>query len=96
MTAVFYALRACSTAAHHSRMLTGSVFIAENLLIETMLNENTAFETTEGQNESYSWKVQIAPTPVENLGAVHVQVGWKEQNRGQQYDLFSLIQMKSF
>jgi prepilin-type N-terminal cleavage/methylation domain-containing protein len=96
MTAVFYALRACSKAAHHTRMLTVSVLLAESLLVEARLTENTAFETREGQNGSYSWKLQIASTPVENLGVIHVQVGWQEQQRQQQYELFSLIQMKSF
>ncbi|GAG49590.1 unnamed protein product, partial [marine sediment metagenome] len=57
---------------------------------------NTVFETKEGQEGLYRWKVQIAPTPVESLGAVHVQVKWQEQQRQQQYELFSLVQMKSF
>ena len=96
MITVFYAMRSCSTAAHHARMLTKSVLLAESLLVESRLSENTVFETREGQEDSYWWKVQIAPTPIENLGAIHVQVKWQEQQRQQQYELFSLIQMKSF
>jgi len=94
--AVFGAMRTCATAAHHTRMLTQSVLLAESLLVETRLSENTAFETREGQEDRYNWKVQIVPTPVESLGAINVCVGWQEQQRQQQYELFSLVQMKSF
>lgn len=94
--AVFCAMRTCSTAAHHTRMLTRSVLLAESLLVEARLAENTVFETKEGQEDLYRWKVQIASTPIENLGAIHVHVKWQEQQRQQQYELFSLVQMKSF
>ena len=96
MVAVFGSLRMCATAAHHTRMLTKSILLAESLLAETIISENTAYETREGHKDLYQWKVQIAPTPVENLGAVHVQVQWMEQHRPQQYELFSLVQMKTF
>jgi hypothetical protein len=96
MIAVFYAMRTCSTAAYHSRMLTESVLLAESLLVEARLAENSVFETKEGREDSYRWKVQIVPTSVEDLGAIHVQVKWQEQQRQQQYELFSLVQMKSF
>ena len=94
--AVFGAMRTCARAAHHTRMLTESVLLAESLLVEARLSENTVFETREGQDDLYRWKIQIAPTPVESLGAIHVQVEWQEQQRQQQYELFSLVQMKSF
>lgn len=94
--AVFGAMRTCARAAHHTRMLTQSVLLAESLLVETRLSENTAFKTREGQEDRYNWKVQIIPTPVESLGAIHVCVEWREQQRQQQYELFSLVQMKSF
>lgn len=94
--AVFGAMRICSTAAHHTRMLTKSVLLAEALLVEVRLSENAVFETKEGREGSYWWKVRIVPTPAENLGAIHVQVRWQEQQREQQYELFSLVQMKSF
>ena len=96
ITAIFYVLRTCSTVSNHTRMLTGSVFLAENLFTETRLNENTAFETTKGEDGLYSWEKKIAPTPVDNLGALHILVKWKEQQRQQEYELFSLIQMKTF
>ena len=94
--AVFGAMRTCATAAHHTRMLTRSVLLAENLLVEARLSENTVFETKQGQENPYQWRVRIVPTPIENLGAIHVQVRWREQQREQQYELFSLVQMKSF
>lgn len=96
MTAIFVVLRMCSSVSNHTRMLTGSVLLAENLYTEIRLNENTAFETKEGQEDLYSWETKIAPTTLDNLGALHILVKWKEQQRQQQYELFSLIQMKSF
>lgn len=94
--AVFGAMQTCARAAHHTRMLTKSVLLAESLLVETRLSENTAFETREGREDRYNWKVRIVPTPVESLGAIHVCIEWREQQRRQQYELFSLVQMKSF
>jgi hypothetical protein len=94
--AVFGAMRTCATAAHHNRMLTRSVLLAETLLVEVRLSEIAVFETKEGREDSYQWQVRIVPTPIENLGAIHVQVRWQEQQREQQYELFSLVQMKSF
>lgn len=94
--AVFGAMRTCVRAAHHTRMLTRSVLLAESLLTEVMLSDRRSFETTQGKKELYDWQVQIAQTPIENLGAVHVKVTWKEQGRLQNYDLFSLVQMKTF
>ncbi|MBN1186543.1 MAG: prepilin-type N-terminal cleavage/methylation domain-containing protein [Bacteroidales bacterium] len=95
LTAIFYVLRNCSTVSNHTRMLTKSVLIAENLLTETMMNENAAFETREGEEGLYSWEIKIAPTPIDNLGALRVLVKWKEQQRQQQYELYSLIKMKT-
>ena len=94
--AVFGAMRTCAAAAHHTRMLTQSVLLAERLLVEARLLENMAFETREGADGLYQWKVRIVPTPIESLGAIHVKVEWQEQQRRQQYELFSLVQMKSF
>jgi Tfp pilus assembly protein PilV len=96
IVAVFGSMRMCAKAAHHTRMLTKSVLLAERLLAETRISENTVYETREGKENLYQWKVQIAPTTVENLGAVHVQVQWLEQQRQQQYELFSLVQMTTF
>jgi hypothetical protein len=96
IVAVFGSMRMCATAAHHTRMLTESVLLAESLLAETKVSQNAVYETREGQKDLYQWKVQVAPTPVENLGAIHVQVQWLEQQRPQQYELFSLVQMKTF
>jgi len=94
--AVFGAMQTCARAAQHTRMLTQSVLLAESLLVETRLSENTTFETREGHEDRYDWQVQIVPTPVESLGAICVCVKWREQQRLQQYELISLVQMKSF
>ena len=89
--AVFGAMRVCSTGAHHARMLTRSVLLAETLLAEAMLSERLVFETTRGQMDAYSWEVRTMATPVDNLGAIHVKVTWREQQREQQYELLSLV-----
>jgi hypothetical protein len=96
MLAAFAAMRTCASAAHHARMLTKSSLLAESLLVEATMSEKASFETKQGTTDKYSWKVRIAPTPVENLGAVRVEVKWTEQGREQKYELFSLIQMKVF
>jgi type II secretory pathway pseudopilin PulG len=91
LIALFGTLQICTTAVHHTRMLTNSVLLAEKLFTETKLNQNLAFETRQGRHDIYQWKVQTVPTPIEYLGAVSVQVKWKEQKRQQQYELISLI-----
>lgn len=96
LVAVFGALRTCVQATYHARMLTGSVLVAERLLTEVRLDRQRAFATHEGRTDRYGWRVRVAPTPVESLGAVYVQVTWSEQERQQQYDLFSLVSMQSF
>lgn len=94
--AVFAGLSACAGAAHHARLLTRSVLIAERLLVDAQLSRSPTFETRKGQEGAYLWQVRLASTPIEGLGAIHVQVTWSEQHRPQQYDLCSLIAMQSF
>ena len=94
LTAIFAAMRTCSTASHHTRMLTRAVFLAESLMTQSRLSQDISFKTTQGKQDPFGWLVQIAPTPVENLGAIHVQVKWHEQNRKQYYDLVSLTHIK--
>ena len=74
----------------------GSVLLAETKLVETRLrlSENAAFETTEGHEDLYRGEVRVAPSPVENLAAIRVRVKWLEQQRKQQYELFSLFYIK--
>jgi len=92
--AVFGTLHACSKGAQHAKMLTESVLLAETLLIQAVLQENIAMQTTNGGNDTHSWKVRILPTPIESLAVVHVSVQWKEQNRPQQYNLVSALYIK--
>jgi prepilin-type N-terminal cleavage/methylation domain-containing protein len=96
LMAVFAALRSCAGAAQHARMLTRSVLLAERLLVETRTSRQPTFETRNGQEGPYLWQVRLVPTTVEGLGAIHVQVTWPEQQRPQQYDLYSLIAMPSW
>jgi hypothetical protein len=93
--AIFGAMRSCSRASHHARMLTRSVLLAETLLAEVSLSENPVFASKEGQQDTFWYQVRIVPTPVESLGAVYVNVKWQEQQREQQYELLSLIYMSS-
>ena len=94
--AVFGALRTCAQATYHARMLTGSVLLAERLLAERRLDRQQALATRDGQEGLYRWRVRVAATPVESLGAVYVLVTWPEQQRQQQYELFSLLCLPSF
>jgi len=96
LAAAFAALSSCSTAAHHARMLTRSVLIAERLLVEAQLSRNHTFETRQGQEGLHAWQVRLVPSSVDSLGAIHVRITWPEQQRMQQYDLYSLIAMQSF
>ncbi len=88
MLAVFGVLRTCLDADSRSRMLTRSVLLAESLMTETMLKKNITYETTQGSQGTFNWQIQVAPTPMDNLGAISVQVKWPRQQR---YELFSLV-----
>ena len=93
--AVFTALRTCADAAHHAQMLTESVLLAETLLTQTALAQNLAFQTTTGIQGPFTWQVQVLPTPVENLALIVVKIEWTQQQRKQQYNLVSLLQIKT-
>ena len=95
MMAVFATLNACSIAAHHARMLTQAVLLAESRLVETRQTDIRAFAAQEGEKGRFSWQAQIVPTPLEGLGAIRVQVTWREQERPQHYELRSLVRMKT-
>ena len=96
VVAVFGTISICSTAAHHSRMLTRAVLLAENQLVDTRLLSNANFEVRQGSSGRFKWKVHIVPTEIENLAAIKVEIDWNEQQRQQHYELISLMKMKSF
>jgi len=95
MMAVFETLNACSIAAHHARMLTRAVLLAESRLVETRLTDTKAFASQEGEEGRFSWRAQVVPTPIGGLGAIRVQVTWREQERPQHYELRSLVRMQT-
>ena len=84
-------IRSCSRAAYHSRMLDGSVLLAESLIGELHTTPPTAFEEIEGKKSPYQWQMILAETPVEGLAAVHIKITWQEQQRQQDYELITLI-----
>lgn len=96
LVAIFGAMQISARASHHSRMLSRSVLLAESLLAETRIRmlPKPVYETRSGNNGSYSWEVRVTRTTVEQLGAVRVQVNWQEQQREQEYELLSLVNMK--
>ncbi len=96
ITAVFGVLSVCSRAAHHNRMLTQAVLLAESELARASLVKRTEFGTQDGTSGPFKWQVDIASTPVEDLAAIKVTVTWSEQKRPQSYELLSCIRMKSF
>jgi len=95
LIAIFGALRTTSNAAHHCRMLSRSVLLAESLLADTLNSQDLAFKSSAGKNGLFRWEIKIAQTPQENLGALCVKIKWMEQQRKQQYRLFSLVRMKT-
>ena len=94
--AVFGALRTVSRAAYHTRMQTKAVLLAESLLAESRLSNDASYTTNQGTQGLYTWQVSIAPTSVEGLGKIMVTINWKEQQREQDYQLVSFMQMKTF
>ncbi len=96
LTAIFMALRTCTIAARHGRMLTQAVLLAETKLTEFMLTDNPAYETQTGVSGTFGWLVRTTPTEIENLAAVEVIISWNEQQRPQQYEMLSLRKMKIF
>lgn len=90
------ALRTCAAAAYHARMLTQSVLLAERVLVSVRTSESRTLGTTQGQQEAFEWTVQTVATSVDDLAAVCVRVRWQEQQREQEFELRSLVQMKSF
>lgn len=91
MLAVFGVLRMCTTANSGSQRLTESVLLAERLLSETTLKRNITFQTTHGRDGAFTWQIQIAPTEMDNLAAVRVKIQWLQQQKPQEYELFSLM-----
>ena len=95
MMAVFQALTTCAVAAHHTRMLTRSVLMAEKLLVESRLSGISSFSIQEGREGAFSWRIQTSETPAPGLAAFHVKVTWLEQQRPQEYELESLVRMNT-
>lgn len=91
MLAVFSVLRMCTAANNGSQRLTEAVLLAEKLLSETTLEKNITYQTTHGRENVFTWQIQIAPTEMDNLAAVCVNVQWFLQQKPQEYELFSLM-----
>ena len=89
--AVFGALRMCTVANSVSQRLTESVLLAEKLLAEATLNNKITYRTTKGSEGQFSWQIQTAPTGMDNLAAVCVTVQWLNQQKPQEYQLYSLV-----
>ncbi len=91
MLAIFGTLRMCTTANSSSQRLTEAVLLAERLLAETKLTNSITFRTTKGNKGRFSWQIQTAPTEMDNLAAVCVTVQWLNQQKPQEYQIYSLI-----
>jgi type II secretory pathway pseudopilin PulG len=96
VVAVFGAMRTCSKATHHGKLLNRAVVLAEAQLANVRVSDNPTFGTTEGQSDRFKWQVQLVSTEIEALAAVRVTVTWQEEQRSQQYELLSLLKMKTF
>ena len=91
MLAVFGVLSMCTAASGASQRLTESVLLAEALLAETMLQDEVTYATTTGNAGRFSWEVRTAPAGMDNLAVVRVKVHWLNQQKPQEYELYSLM-----
>ena len=91
MLAVFGTLSMCTTAGSSSQRQTESVLLAERLLAETTLKDSISYQTTKGNKGQFSWQIQTAPTGMDDLAAVCVKVQWLNQQKPQEYQLYSLM-----
>ncbi len=91
MLAVFGTLRMCATANSGSQRLTESVLLAEKLLAEATLNNKIIYQTTNGSEGQFSWQIHTAPTGMDNLAAVSIKIQWLDQQKPQEYQLYSLM-----
>ena len=91
MLAVFGTLRMCAVANSSSQRLTESVLLAEKLLAEASLNDKITYRTTRGSEGQFSWQIQTAPTEMDNLAAIGIKIQWLNQQKPQEYQLYSLI-----
>ena len=91
LLAIFSTARSCSMAADRNRKLTQSVLIAETLLNEQMLDEQIAYQRTQGQTDKYSWQIKILQTDIENLAKIEITVALRHQSTRQQYELVSFL-----
>jgi len=91
MLAIFGVLRMCTSANTTSQRLTESVLLAEKLLAETSLSDKITYRTTKGNQGQFTWQIQTVATGMDNLAAVCVTVEWLDQQKTQQYQLYSLV-----
>jgi prepilin-type N-terminal cleavage/methylation domain-containing protein len=90
LLAIFTAMRSSSSAAVQSRTLTKATLLAETLLSEIFIAEDLAFNTTQGERGRLQWKIQIVPTPIDNLAAVNIKISWPFASGSRHYELLSL------
>jgi general secretion pathway protein I len=93
MLAVFGVLRMCAMADTGSERLTESILLAERLYSQIAVERNISYQTVNGQEGVFTWQAQTAPTGMDNLAAVSIRIQWIQQQRPQQYELLSLIQI---
>ena len=95
MLAVFGALRMCIVANSSSQRLTKSILLAEKLLAETTLDNKIIYQTTKGSDGQFSWQIMTAPTGMDDLAAVCIKIEWLQQQKPQEYKLFSLMHIST-
>lgn len=89
--AVFGVLRISLMANNNSQMLTKSALLAESLMSQTMLNKTVTYQTTQGKDEFFNWQIQVTPTDMDNLAAIAVKIQWIEQQKPQEFNLYSCV-----
>jgi prepilin-type N-terminal cleavage/methylation domain-containing protein len=91
MLAVFSVLMMCTAANNGSQRLTEAVLLAEKLMSDVVLEKNITYQTTQGSGDAFTWQIQIAPTEIDNLAAICVNIRWLQQQKPQEYELLSLM-----
>jgi prepilin-type N-terminal cleavage/methylation domain-containing protein len=90
LLAIFIAMRSSASAAIQAGTLTKATLLAESLLTEILTTDDLDFNTTQGKRDRFQWKIQIAPTPIDNLAAVNIKISWPFANGFRHYELLTL------
>ena len=91
MLAIFGVLRMCSAAQDNCQQYAQAVLLAEKLLSQTSLKKTLLYQTIEGTEGKFNFQIETTATDTDNLSAVCIKIKWYQNQKEQNYSLFSLI-----